>query len=132
MLRSDRMTGPRPAAESAGTFFLVLIGPGAAAVTAWTHGGLGLAGVALAFGCVLVAAIYTLGHISGAHFSPAVTIAFGIGRRMAWRDVGPYGLAQLVGAVLAESLERMAVEKRVCAIGAAYTENPTPSPSWCW
>ncbi|MGH7522945.1 MAG: MIP/aquaporin family protein [Gemmatimonadales bacterium] len=92
------MIRPRLAAEALGTFFLVLIGPGAASVNAFTHGAVGDVGVALAFGCVLVAGIYALGHISGAHFNPAVTIGFLIARRMPRREVVPYIAAQLLGA----------------------------------
>lgn len=58
-------------AESIGTFFLVLIGPGAAVVNAWSNGVVTHAGIALAF--VVVAMIYGLGHLSGAHINPAVT-----------------------------------------------------------
>jgi aquaporin Z len=59
----------RVAAEAIGTFFLVLIGPGAAMVDAWSGGSLGTTGVALAFAFVVIAMIYALGH-SGAHINP--------------------------------------------------------------
>ena len=90
------MTRPRVVAEAAGTFFLVLIGPGAASLNAFTHGTGTHVGVALAFGCVLVAGIYALGPISGAHFNPAVTLGFFVARRMPGRDVLPYIGAQLI------------------------------------
>ncbi|HEX7243579.1 MAG TPA: MIP family channel protein [Longimicrobiaceae bacterium] len=91
----------RALAEGIGTFFLVLIGPGAAMVNAYTEGTIGHAGVALAFAFVVVAMIYALGHISGAHINPAVTIAFWSVRRFPGRDVLPYVLAQCAGAAAA-------------------------------
>lgn len=68
--------GRRVVAEAIGTFALVLIGPGAAMVNAYSNGAIGHAGVALAFGFVVAAMIYTLGHVSGAHINPAVTLGF--------------------------------------------------------
>lgn len=91
----------RVAAEALGTFFLVLIGPGAAMVDAHTEGAIGHAGVALAFAFVVVAMIYALGHISGAHINPAVTVAFWSAGRFPGREVLSYVLAQCAGAVLA-------------------------------
>ena len=93
------MRGPRLAAEAIGTFMLVFIGPGAAAVEAWSHGSVTPAGVALAFGFAILAGVYALGHISGAHFNPAVTAGFWIGRRFPAADVLPYVAAQIVGAL---------------------------------
>src|SRR5690606_21098942 len=66
----------RAAAEAIGTFFLVMIGPGAAVVDASSNGALGHVGVSLAFAFVVSAMIYAIGHVSGAHINPAVTIAF--------------------------------------------------------
>ncbi len=80
---------------------LVAIGPGAAAVDAWSHGTVTHVGVALAFGTVILAAVYAVGHISGAHFNPAVTAGFVLGRRMPARDGAAYVVAQLVGATVA-------------------------------
>jgi len=93
--------GPRFAAEAVGTFLLVALGPGAAAVDRWSGGVVSHVGVALAFGTVILAAIYTVGHISGAHLNPAVTIGFWLARRFPASEVGPYIGAQLVGASLA-------------------------------
>jgi aquaporin Z len=89
------------AAEAIGTFFLVLIGPGSAMVNAYSGGALGQVGVALAFAFVVVAMIYALGHLSGAHINPAVTLAFWSVRRFPTSEVAPYVLAQCGGAVVA-------------------------------
>lgn len=99
----------RATAEAIGTFFLVLIGPGAAMVNAATGGSLGVTGIALAFAFVIMGMIYALGHISGAHLNPAVTIAFWSARRFPGADVGPYIGAQCVGAVLASLALRAAL-----------------------
>lgn len=96
-----RDRGPRVAAEAVGTFMLVAIGPGAGAVDRWSGGAVTHVGVALAFGTVILAAIYALGHISGAHFNPAVTVGFWMARRFPAAEVAPYVGAQLVGASLA-------------------------------
>ncbi len=95
------MRAPRFAAEAAGTFMLVALGAGAAAVNAWAGGAVTTVGVSLAFGCVILAAIYAVGHVSGAHLNPAVTIAFWLGGRFPSRDVAPYILSQLAGATSA-------------------------------
>jgi len=97
--KSDVLT--RSVAEAVGTFFLVLIGPGAAAVNSFTNGAVSHAGVALAFAFVVCAMVYTLGHVSGAHINPAVTIGFWSARRFPAQDVLPYIIAQCAGATLA-------------------------------
>lgn len=99
----------RAAAEGIGTFFLVLIGPGAAMVDAYTGGVIGHPGVALAFAFVVLAMIYTIGHLSGAHINPAVTIAFWSARRFPGKEVLPYLSAQCAGAVLASLVLRWIV-----------------------
>ena len=91
----------RTLAEAIGTFFLVLIGPGAAMVDAYSGGVVGHAGVALAFAFVVLAMVYALGHISGAHINPAVTLALWSVGRFRGRDVLPYAVAQCAGAILA-------------------------------
>ena len=94
----NSMSGPRLGAEAVGTFMLVVIGPGAAAVNLHTEGAVSHVGVALSFAFVIVAGVYALGHISGAHFNPAVTAGFWLSGRFPGRDVIPYVLAQLSGA----------------------------------
>lgn len=100
------MRGPRIAAEAVGTFMLVFIGPGAAAVETWSRGSVSPVGIALAFGFAILAGVYGLGHISGAHFNPAVTAGFWLGRRFPSADVLPYVSAQIVGALSAALLLR--------------------------
>src|SRR5918994_1390698 len=107
---SDRsIKGRRLIAEAIGTFFLVLIGPGTAMVNAFTGGAVGHVGVALAFAFVVIAMIYALGHLSGAHINPAVTIGFWAVRRFPAAEVLPYIAAQSIGAILASLLSRAAL-----------------------
>jgi aquaporin NIP len=93
------------AAEFVGTFALVFAGAGAVMVDAKTHA-LGHVGVALTFGLVIMAMIYAVGHISGAHFNGAVTFAFALSRHFSWGHVVGYWLAQLLGALVAAALLR--------------------------
>ena len=99
----------RVAAEAIGTFFLVLIGPGSAMVNAYSGGSLGQVGIALAFAFVVVSMIYALGHLSGAHINPAVTVAFWSARRFPTVEVVPYVLAQCAGGVAASCALRAAL-----------------------
>jgi MIP family channel proteins len=96
----------RLVAESIGTFFLVLVGPGAVMVHAASNGAISHAGVALAFAFVVIAMIFALGHISGAHINPAVTLGFWSVRRFPSRDVVPYIAAQCIGAIAASAILR--------------------------
>jgi MIP family channel proteins len=88
------------AAEFLGTFALVLTGTGAVASNAVSGGALGHVGVAITFGLVIMVMIYAAGHISGAHFNPAVTVAFALARHFPAGRVLPYIVGQLSGAVL--------------------------------
>lgn len=90
----------RAGAEYVGTFVLVLASGGAIVVDAQT-GALGHVGNALAAGLAVMVMIAAAGHISGAHFNPAVTLAFAVTRHFAWRDLPAYWLGQLGGAVSA-------------------------------
>ncbi|MDQ2860249.1 MAG: aquaporin Z [Pseudomonadota bacterium] len=90
----------RLAAEFIGTLWLVLGGCGAAVLDAAYPGlGIGFAGVALAFGLTVLTMAYAVGHVSGAHFNPAVTIGLYAGGRFPIRDVVPYILAQVLGGI---------------------------------
>lgn len=91
----------RAVAEAIGTYVLVLTGTGAVMVDAGTGGSLGPAGVALAFGAVLTAMVFALGHISGAHLNPAVTVALWAAGYFPRGEVAPYVGAQCAGAIAA-------------------------------
>jgi aquaporin Z len=92
----------RSVAELLGTFWLVFGGCGSAVLAAtFPHVGIGLVGVSLAFGLTVVTMAYAVGHISGGHFNPAVTLGLLAGGRVKANDVIPYIVAQVVGAVLA-------------------------------
>jgi aquaporin Z len=90
----------RLTAEFLGTFALVFAGTGAAVVHELT-GAVTHVGVALTFGLVVLALVYALGDVSGAHFNPAVTLGFVLARRFPLRDAGPYILIQFLGACAA-------------------------------
>ena len=96
----------RLGAEFLGTFWLVLGGCGSAVLAANFGGegnplGIGLVGVALAFGLTVLTGVYALGRVSGGHFNPAVSFGLWAGGRFAAKDLLPYIVAQVVGAVLA-------------------------------
>lgn len=89
-------------AEFIGTFWLVFGGCGAAINAAvFDDVGIGFAGVALAFGLTVVTMAYAVGHISGGHFNPAVTVGLWVGGRVPTADVAPYVAAQVLGAIAA-------------------------------
>ena len=96
--------GPALVAEAIGTFALVFVGCGDIAVGTLTG-----AGVAAAFGLAIMAMIYALGHVSGAHFNPAVTAAFAGGRHFPASRVLPYWGAQVGGAIVAAWLLRISL-----------------------
>ena len=102
----------RLGAELLGTFWLVFGGCGSAVFAAVFLApnvvagqsiqlGIGFVGVALAFGLTVMTMAYAVGHISGAHFNPAVTIGVAVARRFEWKDVPAYVGAQVVGGLLA-------------------------------
>jgi aquaporin Z len=96
------MNGKKYVAEAIGTFWLVLGGCGSAVLAAtFPAVGIGLLGVSLAFGLTVVTMAYAIGHISGCHLNPAVTIGLTAGGRFPASDVVPYVVAQVVGGVVA-------------------------------
>ncbi len=109
-------------AEFYGTFILVFVGTGSIAF------GLGqdLLGVAFAFGAGALIAIYTIGHISGAHLNPAVSLAMVLDRRMSWKQFGIYLLAQFLGALFASSTLLLGSEADAfTGLGASGFSAPT-------
>jgi aquaporin Z len=89
-------------AEVFGTFWLVFGGCGSAVLAAaFPDVGIGLLGVSLAFGLTVLTMAYAVGHVSGAHFNPAVTVGLWFGGRFPARDVLPYIVAQVIGGILA-------------------------------
>ena len=92
-------------AETIGTFWLSFAGCGSAVIAAgFPQIGIGLLGVALAFGLTVLTMAYAIGHISGCHLNPAVTIGLAAGGRFPLKDVGPYVVAQVIGAVIASAV----------------------------
>jgi aquaporin Z len=92
----------RSAAEAVGTFWLVFGGCGSAVIAAgFPEVGIGLVGVSLAFGLTVLTMAYSLGHISGCHLNPAVTVGLWVGGRFPGGDIPWYVLAQVIGATVA-------------------------------
>jgi len=91
----------RYTAEILGTFAMVFCGTGAIIINQQTNGAITHVGVAITFGLIVMAMIYALGNISGAHLNPAVTIAFALAKRFEVKQVIPYISSQLAGAFLA-------------------------------
>jgi aquaporin Z len=91
----------RLAAELFGTFWLVLGGCGTAVIAGSIVKN---EGVALAFGLTVVTMAYAVGHVSGGHFNPAISVGLAMGRRFDWREVAPYVVTQIVGAILASAV----------------------------
>src|SRR5215212_7151897 len=90
----------RLSAEFIGTLWLVLGGCGSAVLAAAFPGlGIGFVGVSLAFGLTVLTGAYALGHISGAHFNPAVTLGLWAGKRFPANELLPYIIAQVLGAI---------------------------------
>jgi aquaporin Z len=97
---SQRMT-----AEFLGTLWLVLGGCGSAVLAAaFPEVGIGLLGVAFAFGLSVLTMAYAVGHVSGGHFNPAVTVGLCTARRFPGRDVIPYIIAQVIGAIVGAAI----------------------------
>ncbi len=104
------MPNPHPAtqrlaAEFFGTFWLVFGGCGSAVLAAGIPDvGIGYLGVALAFGLTVVTMAYAVGHVSGGHFNPAITVGLATAKRFAWRDVPAYVVTQVVAAAVAATV----------------------------
>ena len=90
-------------AEAIGTFALVFAGTGAIVINQVTGGAITHLGIALTFGLIVLAMIYTVGDISGAHLNPAVTLGFATAKRFPWTEVPGYLLSQTAGAIAASA-----------------------------
>lgn len=99
--KTTHSLGARLAAEFFGTFLLVL---GVIGTALFSSSNTGLLGVALAVGLTVIAGAYSVGHISGGHFNPAVTVGVATAGRMPWKDVAPYIVTQIVGAAVATTI----------------------------
>lgn len=105
-------------AEFFGTFWLVLGGCGAAMLSAkFPEVGIGLVGVSLAFGLTVLTAAYSLGHVSGAHLNPAVTIGFWAAGRLEAKKIPIYFVSQLVGAIAGAAVLYVVVTGNGSSIG---------------
>jgi aquaporin Z len=115
----------RLSAECLGTFWLVFGGCGSAVLAAgFPDLGIGFAGVALAFGLTVLTMVYAIGHVSGAHLNPAVTVGLASAGRFSWSDAVPYIVAQVVGAILASAvLYVIASGKAGFSLSAGFAAN---------
>jgi aquaporin Z len=103
--RERAMNRKKYAAEAIGTFWLTFAGCGSAVIAAaFPQVGIGLLGVALTFGLSVVTMAYAIGHVSGCHLNPAVTVGLAAGGRFPAGQIAPYVIAQLIGAVAAAAL----------------------------
>jgi aquaporin Z len=115
LMVSDRQQNLKKyAAETIGTFFLVFSGTGAIVINDASGGTITHVGIALTFGLVVMAMIYAIGDVSGAHLNPAVTFGFWFANRFPSKEVIPYIVSQILGALLASGLMR-----------AMFTAHPT-------
>ena len=127
------MPGAKPAlarrclAEGLATFALVFAGCGAIVVDAERGGSLGSVGIAATFGLVIMALIYAIGHLSGAHVNPAVTLSFLVTRHLPRLDAAGYVVAQLTGAVLGALVLRLAWDGTPAELGATIPSLGTGS-----
>src|SRR6186997_574038 len=95
----------RVVAEFIGTLWLVLGGCGSAVIaSAFPQVGIGLLGVSLAFGLTVLTMAYSIGHISGCHLNPAVTLGLAAGGRFPAKDIAPYVAVQVAGAIVAAAV----------------------------
>lgn len=111
-------------AEVIGTYCLVFAGTGAIVVDQVTGGKVTGLGISLVFGLIVLAMIYAVGHISGAHLNPAVTIGFCAAGRHPARDVAPYIMAQIAGAVAASLTLKFMFLGQSTSLGATLPAGP--------
>jgi aquaporin Z len=116
-------------AETLGTFALVFAGTGAIVIDHASGGAISHTGIALTFGLIVMAMIYTFGDVSGAHLNPAVTVAFAAAGRFPWRTVPGYVAAQLAGAFAASGLLRVLFPQDA-SLGATLPSGPPMQSFW--
>ena len=121
-IESLSVLAPALTAEAIGSFILIFAGTGAVMVNHISNGAVTHLGISFVFGAVVTALIYALGHISGAHFNPAVTLAFWSSGFFQKRRVLPYIVAQLSGAIAASILLRLSLGN-VANLGATLPLN---------
>ncbi|XP_006853156.2 aquaporin NIP1-1 [Amborella trichopoda] len=110
--------------EMVGTYFLIFVGCASALMDAHKHN-MGIVGVAISWGFIVMVMIYTIGHVSGGHFNPAVTIAFASVGRFPWKSVPAYVAAQVLGSTLACATLRIFYQTK-----GVYVSMTLPSGTW--
>jgi aquaporin Z len=111
-------------AEVFGTFWLVFGGCGSAVLAAaFPELGIGFAGVALAFGLTVLTMAFAVGHLSGGHFNPAVTLGLAVGGRFAWGELVGYWIAQLVGGIVAAALLYLIASGKADFVAGGFASN---------
>jgi aquaporin Z len=111
-------------AELFGTFWLVLGGCGSAVISAaFPEVGIGLLGVAFAFGLTVLTMAYAVGHVSGGHFNPAVTVGLAVAGRFSWSSVPGYIVSQVVGSILAAFVLYLIVTGKADAVVGNFAAN---------
>lgn len=93
--------------EAIGTFAIVFCGTGAIIINQQSNGAITHVGIAITFGLIVMSMIYALGNISGAHFNPAVSIAFAIAKKFNTKQLLPYIISQIIGAIAASIILRL-------------------------
>ena len=112
------------AAEFFGTFWLVFGGCGAAVLAAaFPELGIGFTGVALAFGLTVLTMAYAVGGISGGHFNPAISLGLAVAGRFGWKDLIPYWVAQVAGAIVAGAVLLMIASGKAGFVAGGFASN---------
>lgn len=120
--------GKRMGAELVGTFWLVLGGCGSAVLAASSPIGIGVLGVAFAFGLTVLTMAFAIGHISGCHLNPAVSFGLVVGGRFPAKELLPYVIAQVIGAILAAGvIYLIASGKSGFELSADWLRTATPT-----
>ena len=111
-------------AEAIGTFWIVFAGCGSAVLgSAFPHLGIGVYGVSIAFGLTVVTMLYAIGHVSGGHLNPAVSIGLMIAKRFPAREVPGYIVAQVVGAILGAGVLYLIASGRAGFVPGGFASN---------